>query len=187
MTEMKNKEIFNDDEIPYEVRMLHLIKAYRRDQKKWTKLAEYAKNLEAEVDRLKVILEAHGFSETISDIEISSTTQLISDQRDKINKLKARINEIQDLKDASDRIKNLENTISEFPLRVYKARCFKEVIDNQEEYIKELQNLLDKNGITYYPRTSFSELEKEGVDKVIDKSVVYIKTKKELLEEVIKD
>lgn len=47
------KDVLDDKEIPYEVRMKYIIDAYRKDQVKWRKLAEYAKLLEAEVDRLK--------------------------------------------------------------------------------------------------------------------------------------
>ena len=57
------KEILGDEEIPYEVRMKYIIDAYRKDQVKWGKLAEYAKHLEAEVIRLKEILISNGYTE----------------------------------------------------------------------------------------------------------------------------
>lgn len=40
--------VFEDDEIPYEVRMKHLIEGYRRDLKRLDQLARYAKGLEEE-------------------------------------------------------------------------------------------------------------------------------------------
>ena len=40
--------VFDDDEIPYEVRMKHLIKAYRKDLKRLGELSQYAKGLEEE-------------------------------------------------------------------------------------------------------------------------------------------
>jgi hypothetical protein len=42
---MKNdNDILNTAEIPYEVRMKYIIKAYREDQEKWGKLEAYAKH-----------------------------------------------------------------------------------------------------------------------------------------------
>lgn len=41
--------MMGDEDIPYEVRMKYIIDAYRKDQKKWGKLLEYAKHLEGEV------------------------------------------------------------------------------------------------------------------------------------------
>ena len=41
--------VFDDDEIPYEVRMKHLIEGYRRDLKRLEKLERYAKGLEEDV------------------------------------------------------------------------------------------------------------------------------------------
>ena len=44
----KKVSVFEDDEIPYEVRMKHLIEGYRRDLKRLDQLARYAKGLEEE-------------------------------------------------------------------------------------------------------------------------------------------
>ena len=42
---MKNdNDILNTAEIPYEVRMKYIIKAYREDQEKWGKQEAYAKH-----------------------------------------------------------------------------------------------------------------------------------------------
>ena len=44
-------DILADKDIPYEVRMKYIIDAYRKDQEKWGKLAEYAKQLQANMTR----------------------------------------------------------------------------------------------------------------------------------------
>ena len=57
------KVILHNEDVPYEVRMRYIIDAYRKDQKKWGKLAEYAKHLEGEVVRLKEILISNGYTD----------------------------------------------------------------------------------------------------------------------------
>ena len=42
----KKVTAFNDDDIPYEVRMKHIIEAYRKDLKRLEALEKYAKGLE---------------------------------------------------------------------------------------------------------------------------------------------
>jgi hypothetical protein len=44
----KMVSVFEDDEIPYEVRMKYLIEGYRRDFKRLEQLEKYAKGLEEE-------------------------------------------------------------------------------------------------------------------------------------------
>lgn len=44
----KKVTAFNDDDIPYEVRMKHIIEAYRKDLKRLEALEKYAKGLEEE-------------------------------------------------------------------------------------------------------------------------------------------
>ena len=44
----KKVSVFEDDEIPYEVRMKHLIEAYRKDITRLEQLTRYAKGLEEE-------------------------------------------------------------------------------------------------------------------------------------------
>ena len=44
----KKVSAFNDDDIPYEVRMKHIIEAYRKDLKRLEALEKYAKGLEEE-------------------------------------------------------------------------------------------------------------------------------------------
>ena len=52
--------VFEDDEIPYEVRMKHLIKSYRKDLKRLEELSQYAKGLEEENLLLQKKIEVSG-------------------------------------------------------------------------------------------------------------------------------
>ena len=45
---IRRVSVFEDDEIPYEVRMKHLIKSHRKDLKRLEELSQYAKGLEEE-------------------------------------------------------------------------------------------------------------------------------------------
>lgn len=166
------KEILGDEDIPYEVRMKYIIDAYRKDQKKWGKLAEYAKHLEAEVIRQKEILISNGYTDSgvVGDSELAKV----------INELKGKIKELEGYKEipkdvtaALVRIKQLENQIETFPLRVFKSKSFWYVIKSQEQYIKELQTLLDENGVEYLPKEPANQLEIDGVDKVVEEGVRY--------------
>ena len=40
------KYILDDDEIPFEVRMKYILKAYRKDQEKWARLLIHTKQLQ---------------------------------------------------------------------------------------------------------------------------------------------
>jgi len=51
---------FEDDEIPYEVRMKHLNKSYRKDLKRLEELSQYAKGLEEENLLLQKKIEVSG-------------------------------------------------------------------------------------------------------------------------------
>ena len=79
----KDNEILNTADIPYEVRMKYIIKAYRADQKKWGKLEAYAKHLEAEVARLKNILTVNGYADT-GNPEDAKTAKVISELQAKV-------------------------------------------------------------------------------------------------------
>ena len=168
-----NKVVLNNEDIPYEVRMKYIIDAYRKDQKKWKKLAVYAKHLEGEVIRLKEILISNGYTDSgvVGDY----------DPAIEISKLKGKIKELEGNKDivpkdvtaALVRIKQLETQIESFPLKAYNSQSFKWIIKSQEQYIKELQKLLDENGVEYHPKEPANNLEKEGVDKVVDEAVRY--------------
>ena len=166
------KEILDNEDIPYEVRMKYIIDAYRKDQKKWGKLYEYTKHLEGEVIRLKEILIANGYTDSgvVGDCE---PAKVINELKEKIKELEANKVIPKDVTAALIRIKQLENQIETFPLKVYKSQSFRDIIKSQEIYIKELQKLLDKNGVEYHPKEAENQLEKNGVDKVVDESVRY--------------
>ena len=168
----KAKEILGNEDIPYEVRMKHIIDAYRKDQKKWGKLYEYTKHLEGEVIRLKEILIANGYADSgiVGDCE---PAKVINELKEKIKELEVNKNIPKDVTAALIRIKQLENQIETFPLKTNKLQSFRNIIKSQEIYINEIQKLLDKNGIEYHPKEPANRLDEEGVDKVVDECVRY--------------
>lgn len=177
------KDILGDDEIPYEVRMKYIIDAYRKDQVKWGKLAEYAKHLEAEVIRLKNILITNGYTDS-GDEDDSNPAKVINDLRTKVNQLKAENKELKKTMNTFD-VSALECMISTFPLKAYKGFRFKSIINSQKDYINELQELLDKNDIPYALREPINSLEKEGVDEIVEDAGKYLKMHKETIEKII--
>lgn len=159
------KEILNDGDIPYEVRMKYIIDAYRKDQEKWGKLAEYAKHLEAEVIRYKEIMVANGYTDNRIEKEVKPSKGN-AELRKEIIDLKKELN------DANNNIKNLENKIeSEYPQRKYKMASFKKVIKSQLLYIEALQKLLDENNIPYHPKAPINDLEREDMDNIDENAV----------------
>lgn len=150
--------------------MKNIIKAYRKDQEKWGKLVEYAKHLEAEVIRLKEILIANGYTDNriIGD---SKPAKVISELRQKINEQEQKMKDLKkNLKDKE--IKKLKRLIEEeYPLRKHKISEFKRIVKSQNEYIEELQNLLEKNEIPYWPKEPVNDLERVGLD-IVDENAV---------------
>ncbi len=165
------KVVLHNEDVPYEVRMRYIIDAYRKDQKKWGKLAEYAKHLEGEVVRLKEILISNGYTDNGVAGDYDPAI-VISKLKKKIKELE-KINVEKEVKPALVRIKQLEHQIGTFPLKAYKAQSFSKLIKSQEIYINELQALLDKNGVEYHPKVKVNKLEIDGVDKVMDELVRY--------------
>lgn len=165
------KEILGNEDIPYEVRMKYIIDAYRKDQKKWGKLYEYTKHLEGEVIRLKEILISNGYTDS-GVVGDSKPAKVINDLRKKIKELEGK-DMPKDVTAALIRIKQLENRIETFPLKVYNSQLFRTIIRSQEQYIKELQTLLGENGVEYQPKEPANQLETDGVDKVVDEGVRY--------------
>ena len=164
-------DILADKDIPYEVRMKYIIDAYRKDQKKWGKLAEYAKQLQAEVARLNKVISVNGLIDPgVGNVPRSA--QVIKALREKIYELNGRIKE---LEKSEGIINDLQNKISTFPLRTYNSHSFKNIIRSQKKYIEQLQALLDENDIPYEPRLPASNLEIEGVDEVVDSALEYMK------------
>ena len=156
------KEILGDEDIPYEVRMKYIIDAYRKDQKKWGKLLEYAKHLEGEVIRLKNILIANGYTDS-GVVGDSKSAKVINDLRTEINQLKLELKEKK--KNATNKkIERMKSLIEEeYPLRKFKLRKLKVTIKSMQAYIVELQRLLDENDIIYGPM-DFAD--KEVVDNI---------------------
>ena len=144
------KEILGDEEIPYEVRMKYIIDAYRKDQKKWGKLAEYAKHLEAEVIRLKEILISNGYTDS-GVVGDSKPAKVINELKEQLNQLKQELKE-KKINATNKKIERMKNLIEEeYPLRKFKLRTLKVTIKSMNAYIEELQGLLDQNDIIYGP------------------------------------
>ena len=145
-----SKEILGDEEIPYEVRMKYIIDAYRKDQKKWGKLAEYAKHLEAEVLRLKEILISNGYTDS-GVVGDSEPAKVINELKEQLNQLKQELKE-KKINATNKKIERMKNLIEEeYPLRKFKLRTLKVTIKSMNAYIEELQGLLDQNDIIYGP------------------------------------
>ena len=144
------KEILGDEEIPYEVRMKYIIDAYRKDQVKWGKMAEYAKHLEAEVIRLKEILISNGYTDS-GVVGDSKPAKVINELKEQLNQLKQELKE-KKINATNKKIERMKRLIEEeYPLRKFKLRTFKVTIRNMQAYIEELQGLLDQNDIVYGP------------------------------------
>ena len=123
----RHVSVFEDDEIPYEVRMKHLIKAYRKDLKRLEELSQYAKGLEEENMLLQKKIEKSGTSEE------TSKEVIISRMKSEINQLKGALTKT-------------------FPKRVIQMRDARKKIISLQDYILSLQSLLTANGIAYEER-----------------------------------
>ena len=162
------KVILHNEDVPYEIRMKYIIDAYRKDQKKWGKLIDYAKHLEGEVMRLKEILIAKGYTDS-GVVGDSKPGKVINELQMKVTELKKKLKE----KNAPvERITVLEKRIAEtYPKRVHALSSYKKVIKNQEEYIKALQKLLDENGIKYHEKCPINDIEADGADAINEYAV----------------
>ncbi len=177
------KDILNDQEIPYEVRMKYIIDAYRKDQKKMEKLVAYAKHLEGEVVRLKEILIENGYTDNavLGDYEPNKELKELRAKVTQLETDKKRLMKILNNTNVTD----LENTISTYPLKIYKAYLFKSIIGSQNDYINELQELLDKNDIPYALRLPVNNLERDGVDEIVEDAGMYLRMHKETIEKIL--
>jgi hypothetical protein len=98
----KSKNIRPQDEVPYEVRMKHLIEAYRKDIKRLEELSRYAKGLEEENVNLQKKIE-----------EYESLVEGVPNQKDFIKQL-------------SDKIAQMQGYIKKtYPKRVIKVAALK--------------------------------------------------------------
>ena len=135
-------------------------------------MAEYAKHLEGEVIRLKEILISNGYTDN-GIVGDSEPAKVINELKKKIKELEGYKEIPKDLTAALVRIKYLENQIENFPLKVIKSKSFKNIINSQDKYIKELQTLLDENGIEYQPNDPIYKYVVEGANNVVDEAVRY--------------
>ena len=157
------KEIVGDEEIPYEVRMKYIIDAYRKDQVKWGKLAEYAKHLEAEVIRLKEILISNGYTDS-GVVGDSKPAKVINELKEQLNQLKQELKE-KKINATNKKIERMKRLIEEeYPLRKFKLRTFKVTIRSMQAYIEELQGLLDQNDIVYGPMDLSDKIVVDNLD-----------------------
>ena len=164
------KEILGDEDIPYEVRMKYIIDAYRKDQVKWGKLAEYAKHLEAEVIRLKEILISNGYTDS-GVVGDSEPAKVIKELKEKINELKQELKE-KKINATNKKIERMKSLIEEeYPLRKTKLRTFKLAIRYMQAYIEELQGLLDQNDIAYGPMNPFDKKVVDNIDNFDENAV----------------
>ena len=142
----KKVSVFEDDEIPYEVRMKHLIEGYRRDFKRLEKLEKYSKGLEEE----NLLLQK----------KIAKTEVWIKEHPDKEAIIKEKDLEIRKLKGLLTK---------DFPKRVIELKHIKRKVQDLEKYILYLQSILNYNGIAYAdrepnPSPKVEELNVEDID-----------------------
>ena len=164
------KEILGDEEIPYEVRMKYIIDAYRKDQVKWGKLAEYAKHLEAEVIRLKEILISNGYTDS-GIVGDSEPAKVIKELKEQLDQLKKELKE-KKINATNKKIERMKSLIEEeYPLRKTKLRTFKLAIRYMQAYIEELQGLLDQNDIAYGPMNPFDKKVVDNIDNFDENAV----------------
>lgn len=164
------KEILGDEEIPYEVRMKYIIDAYRKDQVKWGKLAEYAKHLEAEVIRLKEILISNGYTDS-GVVGDSEPAKVIKELKEQLDQLKKELKE-KKISATNKKIERMKSLIEEeYPLRKTKLRTFKLAIRYMQAYIEELQGLLDQNDIAYGPMNPFDKKVVDNIDNFDENAV----------------
>ena len=153
-----------NEDVPYKVRMRYIIQAYRNDQKKWGKLDAYAKQLQAEVIRLRDVLVVNGFKDTGNPEDAKVINELRAKGDEQENRMKTLDRDLRD-----SEITRLKELIGkEYPRRKARTKWFKKVIKHQKEYISDLQDLLDKNDICYNPLVPFDELKVAAVESVVD-------------------
>ena len=121
------KYILDDDEIPFEVRMKYILKAYRKDQDKWARFY----------------------------IEAKKVKEYASEAKRKLKEARVRIMQLeQDLKrckQSKSQSAILESRMVSSLLSENKLSDFKSIIEKQNDYINVLQELLFKNNVAYPP------------------------------------
>ena len=121
------KYILDDDEIPFEVRMKYILKAYRKDQDKWARFYIEAKKVQENA---------------------SETKRKLKEARVRIMQLEQ---DLKRCKQSKSQSAILESRMVSSLLSENKLSDFKSIIEKQNDYINELQELLFKNNVAYPP------------------------------------
>lgn len=121
------KYILDDDEIPFEVRMKYILKAYRKDQDKWARFYIEAKKVQENASEAK---------------------RKLKEARVRITQLEQ---ELKHCKQSKSQSAILESRMVSSLLSENKLSDFKSIIEKQNDYINVLQELLFKNNVAYPP------------------------------------
>ena len=121
------KYILDDDEIPFEVRMKYILKAYRKDQDKWARFYIEAKKVQENA---------------------SETKRKLKEARVRITQLEQ---DLKRCKQSKSQSAILESRMVSSLLSENKLSDFKSIIEKQNDYINVLQELLFKNNVAYPP------------------------------------
>ena len=121
------KYILDDDEIPFEVRMKYILKAYRKDQDKWARFYIEAKKVQENA---------------------SETKRKLKEARVRIMQLEQ---DLKRCKQSKSQSAILESRMVSSLLSENKLSNFKSIIEKQNDYINVLQELLFKNNVAYPP------------------------------------
>ena len=121
------KYILDDDEIPFEVRMKYILKAYRKDQDKWARFYIEAKKVQENA---------------------SETKRKLKEARVRIMQLEQ---DLKRCKQSKSQSAILESRMVSSLLSENKLSDFKNIIEKQNDYINVLQELLFKNNVAYPP------------------------------------
>ena len=124
------------DEIPEDIWIQNVLDAYRKEHEELEFLRSFAHGLEEENVQLKKELEKH--AENGEGQDVFERNKLLVEE---VRRLKGLIEEA-------------------YPLRVMKLSTYKKVLQQQESYIRQLQKLLDANGIDYH------EISKQPINDV---------------------
>ena len=121
------KYILDDDEIPFEVRMKYILKAYRKDQDKWARFYIEAKKVQENA---------------------SETKRKLKEARVRIMQLEQ---DLKRCKQSKSQSAILESRMVSSLLSENKLSDFKSIIEKQNDYINVLQELLFTNNVAYPP------------------------------------
>lgn len=129
------------DEIPEDIWIKNVLEAYHKEHEELEFLRSFAQGLEEENVLLKKELDKYIAKEgEISDILVR-------------NKL---------MRDEMMRLKQLIEKV--YPMRVMKLSSYKKIIHQQESYIRQMEKLLDANGIGYHKITRLPIKDTNNID-----------------------